>query len=152
MLRIMVVGAFLWALILLPFLAFAQGDGTNLPSGCDTRIGNYRCEAFYLCDGKTSASTDCSEFDLQRADWGYPTKFVVTPLVETSCSATPKLTVNGRHVSAGLAIPLDSVPIETGVRPSQTFLPDYRYVYPTLSEMADCTVYDAAIVLYWEVH
>lgn len=147
-----------WVVMISSVCLGAGSEGGALSGGCDTVAGDLICEAFYLCDARTSGDTICSEFDLNDATRGFPSYFKVKIENVTGCSSptlvqvTPVASdVTGDCAASNTGcVDLRGSPLTTGGTQGDTFDTDYEYINATLGgTLTGCSDIEVAIVLFW---
>lgn len=122
----------------------ADGDAISGPGRNET----YQTLAFWLCDSKSSASGNCTEFDLLGSAIGIPTTLQVSIDSTTDCSATPEVDVLGADTSGGDTHTLKSLATDGD---SQVFITSAvnRFLSASWSDGAGCTDLDVRMILYY---
>ncbi len=137
-------------------------DGDALSGGCAEEQGSRDCQAFLICENKTTAGT-CSAanmFDLSdiaTRGRGYPDYFRVTLNHATGCPDSGndiQVLVRGADVDNTDEIDLHTGFLQLDGTRSRKFNMDFKFVDVVLSSETDftsCTDIDVALVLFWVV-
>ncbi len=90
-------------------------EGALIP-GSHHAAGDFRSQAFYLCDERDSGDSACGEFDLRNGTMGWPHHYVIEINATTGCSATPEVIPRVRWETGGTSHDL----VTTSLTPTGT--------------------------------
>ena len=140
---------FLAALLVATGASAADGDSCNALQAKGALQGEYRVDCFYLCNGKDSGDSDCTEFDFQAEPrTGIPEKILIQIHTTTSCSAAYSVDINHGSVSGDTEHDLVTLNASTSAASIGPDVALGRFLMTDLATMTSCAT-DTFQVLLW---